>query len=350
MDTKKHHCVTLTGLALVAFFAAASTADAQGSLDRIKRRNGTESGKITNISALEVTISKGGVQSKVPVEEIRGIYFAGEPTKLNAARLAAAAGHYQDALNALAKIDRGKVDRDEVLQDLDYLVMFCQANRALAGQEDLDQATQQVSGFLAQHRSSYHVPRAIELLGDLLVAGGKYDLARKQYAKLGKAPSAYYQARSAFLIGRALEEKGQHAAAMAEFDRALKLAAGNAAAQTLQLEITLQRAESQAATGQVEEATAAIKKIITQADAEDAPLLARAYNALGDCYLQTKDKQAARDAFLHVDLLFNSASTAHAKALYELSRLWSELGHPERAREAQQRLRNQYPESRWANR
>jgi len=337
-------------LALATAVAWVSTANAQSSLDRIKRRNGSDSGKITNISVLGVTISKGGVENKIPVEEIRSIYFAGEPTKLNSARLAANAGRYRDALNTLQKIAKSDVSRDEVLQDLDYLLVFCNANRALAGQEDLDQATRQVSKFLAQHRNSYHVPAAIELYGDLFLAADKNESARKQYAKLGKAPAPYYQARSAILTGRSWQQEEKHAEAIAEFDRALKLALGNATAETQQLEATLLRAISQSAIGQVEQATAAIKKIITQADAEDVQLLARAYDALGDCYLQSGQKKAARDAFLHVDVLFSSAPTAHAKALYELSQLWQELGHQERAREAQQKLRDNYPESRWAKR
>ena len=60
-------------------------------IDRIKRRNGTDSGKITKITQLSVTMSRGGVEREIPVEEIVSVTFAGEPSDLRSARLAASA-------------------------------------------------------------------------------------------------------------------------------------------------------------------------------------------------------------------------------------------------------------------
>ncbi len=105
---------------------------------------------------------------------------------------------------------------------------------------------------------------------------------------------------------------------------------------------------SQAAAGQVKEATAAISDIIAKAPPEDAPLLARAYNALGDCYLQSKDPRGALFAFLHVDLLYSQEAESHAKALHELIPLWKNVGRDSRAQEAAEKLAEKYPGSRWA--
>jgi len=191
---------------------------------------------------------------------------------------------------------------------------------------------------------------AIELSGDLQLAAGKIDGARKLYAKLGKAPSPYHKARSAVLIGRLLQSQEKHTEAIAEFDRAIAAAGEDAAAQSQQLEATLLAAISRSAGGEVEQSTKTIKKIIAEAEPEDTQLLARAYNALGDCFLISNNEKAARDAFLHVDLLFASASADHAKALYELSRLWGTLGNETRARDARQRLEEEYPASPWTKR
>ena len=329
-------------------FACTTVAVAQSSVDRIRRRTGVDTGQITDVSVLAVTISKSGVESKVPVEEIRGIYFAGEPAEFSTARSALDRDRCEDARAALDKVDRDQWDRPEVVQELDYLLMECQARLALTGEGDLAEAIRLAADFLAQHRSSYRVSSAIELLGDLYLANGQEDEARNQYAKLAKAPAPYFQARSAILLGRLWQQTGKHPEALAEFDRALAAAKGNPAAQPLELEATLHRAISRSATGEVEEAASVVKEIIAQADAEDAELLAAAYNALGDCYLQDGKQKAARDAFLHVDVLFSAAADQHARALYELSRLWNTLGQPQRAREAHQRLQDQYPASRWA--
>ncbi len=324
-----------------------ASADAQG-IDRVRRTRGTDSGTITKISPLAVTLSKGGVESKIPVADIRMIDFAGEPEDLRPARLAATAGRYQAALQRLAKIPPGSMERQAIRQDLDYWQMYCQVRLAVAGQGPLEQAVQAATSFLSTHRGSFHVPAALELAGEALLASGQYEDARAQFAKLARAKAPYFVARSAVLTGMAWQREDEHESAIQEFDRALAAAQQDALAQPQQLEATLHRAISRSALGHVPEATEVVKTLIAQTPAEDTRLLARAYNALGDCYLQSDQAQAARDAFLHVDVLFQSEPAAHAKALYELSRLWNRLGQASRAAEAQQRLEKDYPESKWA--
>jgi tetratricopeptide (TPR) repeat protein len=335
-------------VSILLLLSCTTTVLSQSTVDRIRRRTGVDSGQITDMSVLAVTISKSGVESKVPVEEIRTVYFAGEPAELSTARSALSRGRWADARTALSKIDRDHLSRPELVQEVEYLDLECQARLALSGEGDLGAAIGLANDFLARNRSSYHVSSAIELLGDLYLANDQEDEARSQYAKLAKAPAPYFQARSALLLGRLLQKTGQHKEAIAEFDRALAAAKGNPAAQPIELEATLDRAISRSATGEVAEATGVVKEIITQAQPDDIRLMATAYNALGDCYLQSGKKKAARDAFLHVDVLFSAAADQHAKALYELSRLWNELDQPQRAQEAKQRLQDQYPASRWA--
>ena len=346
--TKQRLC-SLSLAALLTCVACASSVQAQG-FDRVRLRNGVETGKITKMNALGLTITKSGVDKKLPVEEITLITYAGEPEDLAPARRDADAGRFANALEKLAKIERKQVDRAEIAQEIDFLTTSCQVQLALSGQGELDQARKQVAAFLAKNNKSYRVSAAIELLGNVLLAKQDFEAARAQFAKLGKAPAPYFKARSAILIGRALQAEGKHQAAIAEFDQALQAAAGNATAQSQELEATLLHAVSSAATGDLQASTAAVRQIIKQADVEDTNLLAQAYNALGDCYLQADDKKSARQAFLHVDLLFRSSPTEHAKALYELSQLWEDLGQSDRARDAQQRLKDQYPGTRWAKR
>lgn len=336
--------LTLVGLG-VSIFASDVFA-----LDRVRDRNGVTTGKISKVSVLGITITKGGTDIKKPVEDIVSITFDDEPDDLSPARRAADSGRYNAALERLAKIDGSDVDRPEVQQEIDFLKAYCTVQLALSGQATLDTAEKEIAGFLSKNSRSYRVPEAIELRGDVLLAKGDYNGARSQYVKLGKAPAPYFKTRSALLTGRSLQAEGNHQAAVEAFNNALKSAAGNAAAQTQTLEVTLLRAVSQAALGEVAAATETIEKIITDANAEDSQLLAQAYNALGDCHLAAEDKKSAKLAFLHVDLLFSSETAEHARALYELSQLWNEFGQADRASDATQRLKDNYPGSRWANR
>ena len=342
--------VAAVALALIgADVAAAQLRGAAGAnSDRIQRRNGADVGEIKGMTALGVTIAKSGVDTTVPAEEIRSIRFAGEPSELNAARIAAAAGRPREAYDASIAAAKTGPKRPEVMAEAQFLAASSQAAMAFAGQESLDAAAGAMKAFLGQQRTNYHIPAAIELYGDLLVRAGKYDEARTEFAKLAKAKSKYFEARSHLLLGQAWQAEGDAAKALAEFDLALAATTGEPIMQSVKLAATLDRAVSQAAAGDPKQAAAALGKIIAGAAADDAELLARAYNALGEACQKSGDVQGALYAYLHVDLLLADVGDEHARALSQLAKLWKTAGQPARASDAAERLAEKYPNSRWA--
>jgi tetratricopeptide (TPR) repeat protein len=325
-----------------------SSASAQTSVDRIRRPNGIDSGKITSITPLGVTIAKGTVESTVPSENIESISLAGEPTELTAARNAILIGRSQDALDTLGKLPADNSRRDEIAAEIDFYSVLAKAQLALGGQGTAASAATEVRGFMARRGKSFHIPQAIEVLGDLLAADKQYEAARAEYNKLTKAKSPVYELKSALLTGRTWQAQGDHAKGLANFEKVLASTDQNPAIEPLRLAATLDRAISQSASGQVDSAAAAIGEIIAKAGPEDAKLQARAYNALGDCYLQSGDPRAALFSFLHIDLLYRQDAEAHAKALHELVKLWKTTGHDTRSQEAAQLLAEKYPNSRGA--
>lgn len=340
--------VSPVAMTVVAAFALAASAAAQTSVDRIRRQNGVDSGKITAITPLGVTISKGAVESTIASEDIESISLAGEPSELTAARNAVQTGRPQEALESLAKLSADGTRRDEVSAEIEFYTVLAKSQLALAGGGALDAAVAELRAFMARRNKSFHIPQSIELLGDLLVASGQYANARAEYAKLAKARSPYYEMNSALLVGRAWQAEGDHAKALVEFDKVLASTDRTPLIEPLIVAATLDRAVSQAAGGKVDESTAAIGEIIAKAGPEDAKLQARAYNALGDCYLKSGNPRAALFAFLHVDLLYHQDAEAHAKALHELVDLWKTAGQATRSQEAAQQLAEKYPNSRWA--
>ena len=126
---------------------------------------------------------------------------------------------------------------------------------------------------------------------------------------------------------------------------------GKEAAESQKLAAQLGKATCLAATGEPDAGIKLVQEVIDKAEPEDADLNARAYVTLGNCYRQkegaTKD---ALLAFLHVDLLYNRDREAHAEALWNLARLWNELGKPERALQATQLLKDHYGGTSWASR
>jgi tetratricopeptide (TPR) repeat protein len=332
-----------------ALVAASHTARAQAPADRILRTGGVDSGQITAITPLGVTISKSGVESTVSVENVEAVTFGGEPPELTSARNAYLAGRIDDAAEAIGAASKQGVAREEILADLEFYAAAIKARQALAGQGTIEAALGDVRGFMAARGKSFHIPAALELLGDLHVAAGQYGNARTEYAKLAKAKSSYFALRSALLVGRAWQAEGDHAQAQAEFDRVLAASDASALLDPLKQAATLERAVAQAAGGQADAAATTIGEIIAKARPDDHELLARAYNALGDCYLASNDARGALFCFLHVDLLYNQDAETHAAALRKLVDLWKAIGRDSRSEEAAARLAQKYPNSRRAN-
>jgi tetratricopeptide (TPR) repeat protein len=339
------YCVVVE---VIAVLMAGSSVRAQG-VDRIHRTSGVDSGQITVVTPLEVTITRNGVASTVAAEDIEQVYLAGEPDDLNAVRTALKAGNPQEALAKLSEIDASAIRRDEISAEVEFFTALAKAQLAMAGGEDLAAAAEGMRTFMTRRRTSFHVPQAIETLGNLLLAADDYEGARAEYAKLAKANSAYFALRSAWLVGRAWQAEGKHAEALPEFERVIAATQNGPLVDPLKLAATLDRSVSQAATGSPQDAAETIAAIIAKFDPEkDIESLARAYVALGDCYLAAGDAKGALFAFLHVDLLYDDAAEAHARALHELVKLWREGGHADRAQLAAQELAEKYPGTRWA--
>jgi tetratricopeptide (TPR) repeat protein len=322
---------------------------AQKASDRVRLFRGNESGEVSAMTPLEVTLDKGlPGASAIPVTEIKSILFDGEPPELSQARVSAANGAYDNALQALAKIDASAVRRDFIKQDIEFYKAWCAARLALAGQGEIDEAGSQLNSFVRNHPQNFHYLEAREAMGDLLMAGGRYALAEKQYAELAKTPWPAYKMRAAVATGRSLQAQNKHAEAIRQFDAALAISDDGADAQNQRLAATLGKAISLAESGDVDQAVGTIEKVIHDTDPQEKELQARAHIALGKCYEKANRTKDALYAFLYVDIVYNSVPEAHAEALAHLAPLWQAAGHEKRAREARQLIQERYGNSRWA--
>jgi tetratricopeptide (TPR) repeat protein len=323
-------------------------AHAQKFSDRVRLSRGTEGGEVVQMSPTEVTINSASGSRTIPVNEIRAIQFDGEPAELSQARLNAANGGFAQALAALDRIDLSALRRDFIKQDVEFQMAWCAAKLALAGEREIGDAGRQLNSFVRSYPQNFHYLAAVELMGDLLMSGERYEAAQRQYADLAKAPWPDYKMRAAVAIGRTLQAQDKHDEAIEQFDSALAIVADSADAQNQRLAAQLGKAVSIAETGNTDQAVHLIEQVIHDADPEQRELHARAYIALGNCYEKAEMKKDALLAFLHVDILYNTVPDAHAEALARLAPLWRSLGQEERAREARQILEERYSSSRWA--
>jgi tetratricopeptide (TPR) repeat protein len=297
----------------------------------------------------EVTLDKGATGS-VPIaaNEIRSIVFEGEPAELTQARVNAGNGAFAKAHALLAKIAADQVKRDFVKQDVEFYKAYCASRLALSGEGEITDAGKQLNLFVRNYPDNFHFLEASEMMGDLLMASGRFDFAEKQYAELAKAPWPVFKMKAAVSLGRSLQAQGKHAEAIQQFDAALSIIDDGPDAQNQKLSATLGKAVSLAETSKGDDAVKIIQKVIQDADPQQKELHARAYNALGNCYEKSKRTKDALFAFLRVDVVYSNVPEAHAEALSHLVTLWKAVGNEEQSREARETLLQRHGNSKWA--
>jgi len=325
---------------------------------RIKSKPAPIRGTIMKMSPYSVGIDTtgAGVTEDYPVNEIKEIIFEGEPPDMTGARRDVMDGRYEDALEALGKINPNTLTREVIKQDLAFYKAFCKAKMALAGQGGVavtDAGNDMVQFANAPaNANNYHILEANEVLGDLLVLAQKYAAAADCYQKLETAPWPDYKMKAGVLVGRALLAQGKAEEALAKFEQVLALQAPGPQGDAQRLAARLGKAAclAQSNPPKVDEAVSLIEGVLETASAEDQELHAYAYNTLGNIYKKAGNPKAAILAFLHVHLIYFSVGDAHAEALYNLAQLWSQVSppKPEEAAKARDLLKKQYQNSPWA--
>lgn len=322
---------------------------AQGLSDRVRLLRGSDSGEITSMTPFEVTLNKGASGNRViAVNEIKNVQFHGEPVELAQARMNVSNGQYQDAMKLLDQIDLKAVRRPFLQEEIEFHRAWCMAKLALAGEREIGEAGRQLSSFVRNYPKNFHNLAAIEMMGDLLVAGERFEDAQKQYVKLASAPWPDYKMRAAIAVARTLQAQNKHAEAIQQFDQALAITGEGADLDNQRLTATLGKAISLAETGSVDAAVEMIERVIYDTDPQQKELLAQAYLAQGACFEKAGRTKDALLAYLHVDVLYSTLPDAHAEALAHLVPLWSAIGQEEQARQARALLHDRYRNSRWA--
>ena len=265
---------------VVAAFCVLVSSAVRGE-DVVKTSESKIEGKVVATSPTEVTVSQGGANRRVPVNQIELITFEEDPQLVRRARDAAAAGRYEDALKALENVKVDEIDRAEIKEDVEFYAALSSAKLALDGKLEIPEAGKQMAAFVSAHPQSYHYLEANEVVGDLLVALGQFARAREYYGRVGKAPWPEYKLRASVAMGQIFLAEKKPAEAMKYFQHVLETKADTEQAVTLRMAATLGRARCLTETGQQEQAIKLAEAVIAKADAEDTDLLGRAYLALG---------------------------------------------------------------------
>jgi tetratricopeptide (TPR) repeat protein len=335
---------------LAAGFLALLVSTRASALDRVRLYQGAPlNGQVAEMSPTQVKLEVGAIPKKIEVNQIDYIEFDEDPKDLKNTRTAMKAGKYPEALALVNKVKLADIKRNEVKQDAEFYKAILMARLALAGSGSRVEAGKLLLNFEKNNSGNYHYLEACEVLGDLLVADGKYDKAEPYYAKLSSAPWPDYRVRAAVLTGRALEAQKQYAKAIKAYDDAQGMEGdGNKDVERQKLSALLGKATSLAASGKADDAVKMVDEVIAKADPENLELHARAYNALGACFKAAGKSKEALLAYLHVDVLYAGFPEQHAEALANLATLWAKVDKADRATQAREQLKERYPNSQWA--
>ena len=310
--------------------------------------NSKISGEITGMTPLGVTVETRSGTKEIPAAEINKIVFAGQPPEIARARDRIESGRFDDALTELEKIS-DPVQGPFLKQEVDFLTAFASAQIALrTGNITAQEAGRRIGGFVANNPESCHLFPAKELLGKLLFAVGRAELAEKEFAQMTESNWPEYVLSGYFYQGDCLNELGKYGEAEAVFDAILAMDANDDLTQSFKLLAKCQKAKSQALAGNTDQAINTINEIIKVESPDNTKLFAYAYNALGVAHLKAGNLKAAASAFLHTELLFATEAEPHAEALYQLALIWPQLQQTDRASRAREGLKSRYRNSYWA--
>jgi len=352
------HVMKLNPILIASIFQALLFAtgglqgQSQDSVQLIRASGGGRAlnGRIMEITPLAVRMQTAQETREIHPSQINRVSFQSQPLEIDRARNQMNSGRFDDALEELQKIS-DNISREEIKQEIAFLIARCTAEISLRGGGISSQeAGRTVADFLRNYPNSYHFFPATELLGQLLFAVGRFDLAEAEFAKLKDSQWQEYIVRGLFHQSESLLQQNKPDQAAAALRQIVDDPNADDLTQNYKLLARARLALAQALQGKATEGIQAIEEIIKVENADNSILFAYAYNSLGSIYLQQNKIKEAMMAFLHTELLYPSESEPHAEALYQLALIWPKLDQNERANRARNTLKGRYRNSLWASR
>lgn len=337
---------TLLLLSLVLFISTPAW-----SADAVIRKSSKDqvTGKITKADKNEIEIkTRKGDVVKIPVNDIKEISWDNDPKALERGLYQEGRGKWDEAAElfkqALSEIPiSNKLLRAEV----GYYAMRLEGNKALNDPTTRKAAITKLTKFNdGPNANFYRYYDGVFLLGRLLMADENFAEAKKVYSKLEAAPfddmkmaSQTAQAKIAFL-------QKDYDKAMSRYQKVIDMPMNSEATKIQHWEAMLGKAQCLELKKQFDESLKLLDTVIANLDASQARILSETYLQKGNCLVQKKNNPQAIIAYLMVDIIFPKEQ-AHAEALYNLTKLWPALNHPQRATKASETLKKKYPNSPW---
>ena len=345
MSTRSRRLLTILGSSLSLTLASLATsfgdvvtltsdATTKGAAGGVVR------GVVTSESASKVEVKLGNTVTAIPPHEIVSISYDNHPASLDQAQTKEAANALLEAADLYKKAAADAAARPFIAEDAAFSQARVLGELAQTDATKAPEAITLLESFARAYKSGRHVGPALEALARLQIARDNFSGLETTLAALAQLPRG--DDRAAIYRIKVLTRKGQLDQAVAELDKVIASAPDGSAKKR---DAQLSKAENLVGLKKFADAEATVRAVIKAAPAEDAATQAAAHNTLGDCLRAAGKSKEALYAYLHTDLLFSKEKDEHARALAQIAQLWRALNKADRADEALERLKQEYPRS-----
>ncbi len=329
--------IAITTTALADTVNLTSDATTKGAAGGVVR------GIVVSESAAKVEVKLGNTVTAIPTNEVASITYDGHPASLDQAQAKEGANALLEAADLYKKAAAESSGKNFIAEDALFGQAHSLADYALTDANRSSEAISLLENFVRAYKNGRHASAALESLAKLQLAREDYKGVESTLASLSGLPKG--DDRAAILRIKVLTRKGQADQAVAELD---KLIAASPDGSIKKRDAQLTKAENLVGLKKYAEAEATAREVIKGAGAEDDATQAAAHNALGDCLKAAGKTREALYAYLHTDLLFSKEKDEHARALASIAQAWRDLNRGDRADEATERLKAEYPKSPYA--
>jgi tetratricopeptide (TPR) repeat protein len=300
-------------------------------------------GQVQSESATEVVVQLGANSTKVPTELIQSIRYDGQSASFALGEARESAGQMAEAAEFFKKAAAESTGKPYPQQAALFREAEVLTDLAAVEPDRIKEAKEKLTSFTRAYPSSRHTLSARACLARIQLASGDFPAAEAAINELARMPKG--AERAAVLRTKLLARQNKHKEAIVELD---KLIAGSPKGSERLRAAQLAKAESLAATKDFAKAESLLREVILATPPEDAAGQAPAYNTLGDCLRAANRPKDALLAYLHTDIFYSKDKEEHPRALHQIVLLFRQLKQDGRADDFAQRLKLEYPRSRWA--
>lgn len=335
-------------LAIPAMAQDEEAAPAAGGKDTVKKTSGEQLLHVNVTAETYETITVDG--KTIPTSEVETIIHGDRPPKY----IQAESNFRQFQLeNAIKNFEEAKSApaRPWLKHYCDYYIGKCYQMLAEAAptmqerQSWVSQAVAKFDALIKENPKGFWVPHAMAALGQCYYSLGDFAKALAVYQQIEKANMGVtWTLRAQLWAGKILTAQNQVDQAIAALSKVMETAKEKSTEIYYDAQIAL--AEAYIRAQKFKEAEDMLKKLIETNEKDE--VRAVAHNTLGDCYKAQNKVKEARLEYLRTNVLYFKVKDQDARALYSAAECFELLKDKERADRLREELKRNYPDSPWA--